>query len=92
MPYPENMTDEEAMALTESAKDKLRQFVSKIETTENEISELQDDRRDIYALAKASGFDTKALRAVIARRKKDREALKLAESMMDLYLHALGEI
>ena len=47
---------------------------------------------NMTADAKALGFDTKALRAVITRRKKDRKALQAAEMMLDLYLHALGEI
>jgi len=96
MPYPENMTADEAeqlaVSLTESAKEKLRQFVSKIENVEKELDELRADRSSIYADAKALGFDTKALRAVIARRKKDRKALQEAEMMLDLYLHALGEL
>ena len=49
-------------------------------------------KRQVYADAKALGFDTKALRVVIARRKKDQKTLQEEEMMLDLYLHALGEI
>lgn len=95
MPYPENMTADEAeqlaISLTESAKDKLRQYVSKIENLETEKSEIADQLKEVYADAKALGFDTKVLRTVITRRKKDRRVLQEAEMMLDLYLHALGE-
>lgn len=79
-------------ALTETTKDKLRAYVARLENLDAEKSEVEAQIKDVYADAKALGFDTKALRVVIARRKKDQKTLQEEEMMLDLYLHALGEI
>ena len=70
----------------------MKLYVSKIENLEAEKSEIAEQLKEVYADAKALGFDTKALRKVIARRKKDAKAVAEEEMMLDLYLHALGEI
>jgi uncharacterized protein (UPF0335 family) len=79
-------------SLTSSSKEKLRQFVSRIETLETEKSELAEQLKEVYGEAKALGFDTKALRAVIRLRKLDANDRAEAEMMLDLYLEAVGEI
>lgn len=79
-------------ALTETTKDKLRAYVARLENLDAEKAEVEAQIKDVYADAKALGFDTKALRVVIARRKKDQKTLQEEEMMLDLYLHALGEI
>ena len=45
-----------------------------------------------YAEAKANGFDTKILRQVISLRKKDAAEREEEESMLDVYMAALGMI
>ncbi|GIU66184.1 DUF2312 domain-containing protein [Candidatus Phycosocius spiralis] len=79
-------------SLTSSSKEKLRQFVARIETLETEKSELAEQLKEVYGEAKALGFDTKALRAVIRLRKLDANDRAEAEMMLDLYLEAVGEI
>ncbi len=79
-------------ALTETSKDKLRSYVTRIENLEAEKTEIADQLKDVYADAKALGFDTKALRKVVSLRKKDQKKRQEEEMMLDLYLHALGEI
>ncbi len=79
-------------ALTETSKDKLRSYVARLENLEAEKQEVADQIKDVYADAKALGFDTKALRKVISLRKKDQKKRQEEEMMLDLYLHALGEI
>lgn len=55
----------------------LRSLVNRIENVEGELDELRDDRKSIYAEAKASGFNTKALRHCVAlRRRSADEKLK----------------
>ena len=51
-----------------------------------------DHRRhhEIYAEAKANGFDTKVLRQVIRIRKQDRAERLEQEAILDLYMAALG--
>lgn len=79
-------------SLTNASKEKLRQSVDRIERLEEEKSELMGQIKEVYAEAKALGFDTKALRAVIRLRKQDKQARAEAEMVLDLYLQALGEI
>jgi uncharacterized protein (UPF0335 family) len=79
-------------SLTEAAKEKLKQMVSRIERMEEEKSTIMNEIKEAYAEAKGLGYDTKALRAVIRLRKQDRKERAEAEAVLDLYLHALGEI
>lgn len=79
-------------ALTSSSKEKLRQFVARIETLETEKSELAEQLKEVYGEAKSLGFDTKALRAVVRLRKQNANDRAEAEMMLDLYLEAIGEI
>jgi hypothetical protein len=52
-----------AAALTQAAKDKLKQTVMKIEKLEEEKKEVGGQIKDVYQEAKSMGYDTKALRA-----------------------------
>ena len=81
-----------AAALTQAAKDKLRQTVSKIEKLAEEKSEISQQISDVYAEAKSMGYDTKALKKVVALRKIDRQTREEMEAILDTYLLALGEI
>jgi len=72
--------------------DALRKFVERIERLEEEKKAVADDIKEVYAEAKATGFDTKILRKVIAIRKKDRMELEEEQAMLDLYMHALGMV
>jgi uncharacterized protein (UPF0335 family) len=79
-------------SLTQAAKEKLRQLVAKIERLEEEKAALATEIKEIYAEAKGTGYDVKALRQVIRLRKQDRKERAEAEAILDLYLHALGDI
>ena len=78
------------MADTSVARDQLRTIVERIERLESEKKAIADDIKDVYAEAKANGFDTKTLREIIKlRRMEAGERLEL-EAMLDLYMSALG--
>lgn len=79
-------------SLSDSDQQKIKQTVQKIERLEEEKAQLAADIRDVYAEAKAFGYDTKALRKVIALRKMDRKDREEQEMMLDLYMHAVGEV
>jgi uncharacterized protein (UPF0335 family) len=72
------------------AKDQLKAFVERVERLEEEKKAISDDIRDVYAEAKVSGFDTKALRSVVRLRKIDIKERKEQEAVLETYLHALG--
>ena len=72
------------------AASQLKSIVERIERLEEEKKALADDIKDVYAEAKANGFDTKTLRAVVRLRKQDRAEREEQEALLDLYLNALG--
>ncbi|WP_319517259.1 DUF2312 domain-containing protein [uncultured Martelella sp.] len=72
------------------ARDQLRSIVERIERLEEEKKTIGDDIKDVYAEAKATGFDTKALRRIIARRKKDQQEVMEEDAVFETYLVALG--
>ena len=72
------------------AREQLRAVVERIERIEEEKKAISDDIRDIYAEAKANGFDTKVLRQVIRMRKPDTSERQEQDAIRELYLQALG--
>ncbi len=72
------------------ARDQLRALVERIERLEEEKKAIAEDIKEVYAEAKALGFDTKVLRKVITMRKKDPQEREEEEAMLALYLSALG--
>jgi uncharacterized protein (UPF0335 family) len=68
----------------------LRSFIEKIERLEDEKAEIANTIRDVFAEAKAEGFDVKVMRQVIRMRKMKKEELAEQEELLDLYCHALG--
>ena len=74
---------------TRFAKDHLKAFVERVERLEEEKKAISDDIRDVYAEAKANGFDTKALRTIVRLRKQDLEERREQETILATYMHAL---
>ncbi|ABS67310.1 DUF2312 domain-containing protein [Xanthobacter versatilis] len=72
------------------AKEQLKSFIERIERLEEEKKAIADDIKDVFAEAKANGFDVKALRAILKIRKEDAEERKELEAIVELYLQALG--
>lgn len=72
------------------AAGQLRSFIERIERLEEEKQSYADDIKDVYAEAKGTGFDTKAIRTIIKLRKKDAAERQEEEAIMDLYKTALG--
>jgi uncharacterized protein (UPF0335 family) len=78
------------MTMHQQAQEHLRQFIKQIERLEEEKKAIADDIKDKFAEAKAVGFDVKALRKIIALRKKSQDELSEEEAILATYLHALG--
>jgi uncharacterized protein (UPF0335 family) len=77
-------------ALQASAQKQLRQLIEQIERLEEEKKAMAGDIRDKYAEAKSMGFDVKALRKIIALRKKSQTDRQEEEAILEVYMHALG--
>jgi uncharacterized protein (UPF0335 family) len=75
---------------TPTAPDQLRSIIERIERLEEDKSQVAADIKDVYAEAKGNGFDTKALRKLVALRKKDRDKVLEERAMLELYANALG--
>jgi uncharacterized protein (UPF0335 family) len=76
--------------LQSSAQKQLRQLIEQIERLEEEKKALAGDIRDKFAEAKGLGFDVKVMRKVISLRKKTRTEREEEDSILSVYLHALG--
>ncbi|SFI56576.1 DUF2312 domain-containing protein [Aerobium aerolatum] len=74
------------------AAGQLRAFIERIERLEEEKQTIADDIKEVFAEAKGTGFDTKAMRTIIRLRKKDRAEREEEEAMIDLYMSALGMV
>jgi len=72
------------------AADRLRQFIERVERLEQERQELGADIREVYAEAKAVGFDPKIMRQLVRLRKLDQVEYQEQEALLDTYKHALG--
>ncbi|PHR61810.1 MAG: hypothetical protein COA43_01175 [Robiginitomaculum sp.] len=84
------ITDEQrAMSMGEDTREKLKQFIARIERLEAEKTELAADIREVYAESKTFGFDTKILRKVIAERKVDANERSETEALLELYMDAV---
>ena len=59
-------------------------------TLAEEKQHISDDIKDVYTEAKAAGFDTKAMKRVIALRKKEKAERDAEEAMVEVYKDALG--
>jgi uncharacterized protein (UPF0335 family) len=72
----------------QATREKLRQFIARIERLEGEKAELASDIRDVYAEMKTFGLDTKVMRKVIALRKQDANERAEQEALLELYMEA----
>jgi len=75
--------------LGQATKEKLRQFVARIERLEGEKTELAADIREVYAEVKTFGFDTKIMRKVISLRKVEAAEREEQEALLDMYMEAI---
>ncbi|GAC1507785.1 MAG: DUF2312 domain-containing protein [Steroidobacteraceae bacterium] len=72
------------------AADQLRLFIERIERLEEEKKGISDDIKDVYAEAKANGYDTKTMRAIVRLRKMEAHARQEADALLETYRQALG--
>lgn len=84
------MSDATAGTVGGIAGPQLQSIVNRIERLEEEKKALTLDIKEIYDEAGGNGFDKKVLRKIIAIRKRDQEALDEEQTLVDLYLQALG--
>ena len=72
------------------AADQLRLFSERIERLEEEKKGIADDVKDVYAEAKANGYDTKTMRAIVRLRKMEKHTRDEMDALLETYRNALG--
>lgn len=73
-----------------SADDRLRLLIERVERLMEERKGIGDDIRDTFAEAKAVGYDTKVMRKLIVLRKMKPDDRAEMAAIMDTYCAALG--
>ncbi len=68
----------------------IRSIVERVERLHEERAAIASDIKDVYAEAKANGFDTKALQHVIKLRAQDAGKRAEFQTIVELYADALG--
>ena len=68
----------------------LRAFVERIERLHAENRSILDDIRDVLGEAQSRGYDKKALKRIVALRRKDPDQRRQEEAIVETYLRALG--
>jgi uncharacterized protein (UPF0335 family) len=87
---PASAALEKEEASVNFAKDQLKSIIERVEKLEEEKKAISDDIRDVYAEAKANGFDVKALRAIVRLRKIEPTEREEQDAILETYMHALG--
>lgn len=72
------------------AAGQLRSFIERVERLLEEKQAIADDVKEVYAEMKGTGFDTKAVRAIVRLRAEDQAKRQEREAILDLYKSALG--
>ena len=72
------------------AADQLRLFIERIERLEEEKKGIADDIRDVYAEAKANGYDSKIMRMIVRLRKMETHTRQEQDALLETYRSALG--
>jgi uncharacterized protein (UPF0335 family) len=74
------------------AAEELRQFIERYEHLEAEKRDIADQLKEVMAEAKGRGYDTRAMRKLIALRKRDRDDVAEEEAILEMYKAALGMV
>ena len=78
------------IAGTGAGAEQLTQYIERIERLEEEKRALMADIKDVYAEAKATGFEPKIMRQIVRMRSMDRDLLSEQDALLDTYRDAIG--
>lgn len=90
-PRPNAKDDAKTDAYAVTA-DELRQFVERFEQLEAEKKDVADQQKELMAEAKGRGYDTKAIKKIVAERKRNADDIAEEEAILDIYRAALGMV
>ncbi len=72
------------------AAEELRLLIERAERLEEEKKGIADDIKDVMGEAKSRGYDAKAIKKIMAIRRKKKEEYQEEEAILETYMHALG--
>jgi uncharacterized protein (UPF0335 family) len=70
---------------------RLKSLIQRIEKLEEEKTALAGDIKEVFAEAKAAGYDPRIMRQVIRVRRMDKADRAEQSELLDLYLNAVGD-
>lgn len=73
-----------------SADDRLRLLIERIERLSEEKQAVADDIKDVFVEAKAVGYDPKIIREIVKFRKMKPDDLRERNAVLQTYASALG--
>ena len=76
-------------AAMKASEAELREFVADYESHQSVIDDARTDQKDLITVMKAKGYDVKALRELLKRRKQDAGAREELEATVQLYMDLL---
>lgn len=71
---------------------RIRSFVERAERLNEEITALNEDKKELFAEAKGQGFDVKVLKKIIQDRAKDPNERAEFQALLDTYMAAMGMV
>lgn len=74
------------------AADELRLLIERAERLEEEKKGIADDIKDVFSEAKSRGYDAKIIRQIMRIRRQKREEFQEEQSILEVYMQALGMI
>lgn len=71
------------------AGERIRSIIERIERVEEEIKDLMEAKKEIFAEAKGEGLDVKILKEILKLRKQDKDERDEHETLLEVYLRAM---
>ncbi|MBN9472292.1 MAG: DUF2312 domain-containing protein [Bosea sp.] len=68
--------------------DQIKTIIERVQRLQEEKRTIEDDIKEVYAEARANGYDVKVLRAVVKHLGKDQSEVEEFDAIFDLYLQA----
>lgn len=87
MAYPSNLPEVEKDS---QSAIQLRSYIERVERLEEEKKGMMDDIKDIYLEARSQGYDPKAIKKIVAERKKDKDEVEEFEMLVQTYRAAIS--
>lgn len=83
-------TSSENLPVGGNAGARLKSFVERVISLEEEKKALGEDVKEVYSEAKGVGFDTKILRKVVRRAQMDAEKRREEDELLEMYENSLA--